>query len=146
MTLVVDASVVVKWVLPESSVETDTQAALGLLGHIRDGRVAVLQPPHWLAEVAAVTARLAPRLAREVVGLLYAMELPVSGGPEVYERASDLAGSTGEHVFDTLYHAVALGHPVAVLVTADERYYRRAASLGRMVRLRDFRPEAHAPR
>jgi hypothetical protein len=37
--------------------------------------------------------------------------------------------------------AVALEHSNAVLVTADERYYRKAAGLGRIVRLREFQLE-----
>ena len=141
MTCVVDASVVLKWVLSSPAAERDTQQALGLLGSIREGRIAVLQPPHWLAEVAAVTSRLVPRRAEAVIGLMCAMEFPIADGPDIYERACELAVSSGVHVFDTLYHAVALCHPAAVLVTADERYYRRTATRGRMVRLRDLRIE-----
>lgn len=144
-TLVLDASVVLKWVLSDQAAEADTQRALSILRRMREGRIDVLQPPHWLAEVAAVTSRLRPRVAREAIGLLYAMELPVLEEPEVYERACDLAVSFGAHVFDTLYHAVALCHPDAVLLTADERYYRRTAGLGRVARLRDLRLESAAP-
>ncbi len=36
------------------------------------------------------------------------------------------------------YHAAALSQPDAVLVTADERYFGKAAALGRIVRLRDW--------
>jgi len=41
-------------------------------------------------------------------------------------------------VFDTMYHAVALSRPDALLVTADERYWRAARGVGRIVRLADF--------
>ena len=57
---------------------------------------------------------------------------------KVYERAVRLAAETNQHVFDTLYHAVALARPDAELVTADERYYRAASRAGRLVRLADF--------
>ena len=33
-----------------------------------------MEPPHWLAEVAAVAARLAPDRVPEVVALMHAME------------------------------------------------------------------------
>ena len=40
-------------------------------------RVTVVQPPHWLAEVAVVIVRLGPSRARQAVSLLYALEFPV---------------------------------------------------------------------
>ena len=40
-------------------------------------RVTVVQPPHWLAEVAVVIVRLGPSLARQAVSLLHALEFPV---------------------------------------------------------------------
>ena len=60
-----------------------------------------------------MTSRLVPRRAEAVIGLMYAMEFPVSDSPEIYGRACELAVSSGAHVFDTLYHAVALCHPAA---------------------------------
>ena len=82
-----------------------------MLEGIQAGRVTMLEPPHWVAEVAAVMWRLVPRRAREVVELLQAMELPVSDHPDMYGRACDLSVRLGAHVFDTLYHAVALSEP-----------------------------------
>lgn len=137
-TLVLDASVIVKWVLRNPQAEPDTERALSLLDGIQAGSIAVIEPPHWLAEVAAVVCRLVPRRATEIVQLLDAMELPVSDRPETYAGACDLAIRLREHVFDTLYHAVALGHPDALLVTADDRYYRRSSRLGRITRLADL--------
>lgn len=137
--LVVDASVIVKWIFSDRTLKAQPRQALDVLQGIKDGQVTVVQPPHWLAEVAAVVSRVEPRIAREAVGLLYAMDFPVSDGPEVYNRACELAISLNEHVFDTLYHAVALCRPEAALLTADERYYRRAAGVGGVVRLKDFR-------
>ena len=63
---------------------------------------------------------------------------------EVYKRASRIAAQLGQHVFDTLYHAVALEHD-AVVVTADARYLRRASALGGMVALADWVPPSEAP-
>lgn len=138
-TVVVDASVVVKWIVADRAGETQAEQALRILGHIRDARLSVVQPPHWLAEVAAVMTRLEPSLAREAVPLLYALEFPVADGIEIYQRACALATALEQHVFDTLYQAVALTEPDAVLVTADERYYRKAVRAGRIVRLTDYR-------
>jgi predicted nucleic acid-binding protein len=141
-TVVLDASVVVKWALADPEAEPDTEQALRVLEALRGGRAVALEPPHWLAEVAAVLCRLVPRRAREVVRLLQAMELPVSDHPDLYARACDLSVQLGEHVFDTLYHAVALTEADALLVTADERYYRRAVKAGRIARIAEVRLDA----
>ena len=137
-TIVLDASVVVKWIVPDRSEELHASLALQILRHIQEMRLSVAQPPHWLAEVAAVTARLEPRGAPETVSVLYALELPVVDEVEVYRKACELAASLNQHVFDTLYHAVALTQQDAMLITADERYYQKAHKVGRIVRLRDF--------
>jgi predicted nucleic acid-binding protein len=137
-TLVLDASVIIKWALADPRVEPHTDRALHLLESVQTGRVAIVEPAHWLAEVAAVLCRLVPRRARETVRLLEAMELPVSDHPDTFARACDLSIRLREHVFDTLYHAVALTHADATLVTADDRYYRRGSRVGRISRLADL--------
>jgi predicted nucleic acid-binding protein len=53
-------------------------------------------------------------------------------------RAIELARQLDHHVFDTLYHAVALSIPGAVLVTADRRYFAKAQHLGQIAWLADF--------
>jgi predicted nucleic acid-binding protein len=136
--IVLDASVIVKWVFPDRAREVHTERALDLLHAVHAGRLSVVEPPHWLAEVAAVVARLAPDRAPEVIALLYALEFPVLDELEVYVEAARLSAESGQHVLDTLYHAVALRRRGTELVTADERYYRRARRSGRVVLLQDF--------
>ncbi len=137
-TVVLDASVVVKWIFADRAEEAHTLQALQLLQHIKESRVTVVQPPHWLAEVAAVIVRLEPERARQAVSLLHALEFPVVTDVEVYQKACELSASLKQHVFDTLYHAVALTEPGAVLVTADEQYYRKAYRVGRIARLKEY--------
>jgi predicted nucleic acid-binding protein len=138
--VVVDASVAVKWAYPFRDDEADGAKALALLDGYRRGEVALLEPPHWLAEVAAVVARQTPETAREYIEVLYALRIPVADSPEIYLGACELAVATGQHVFDTLYHALALTSPGCTLVTADERYYGKAHKEGSIVLLRDFDP------
>lgn len=137
-TVVLDASVVVKWILADRTEESHSLQALQILQFIKESRVTVIQPSHWLAEVAAVIVRLDPSRARQAVSLLHALEFPVVTGVEVYHKACDLSASLKEHLFDTLYHAVALTESSATLVTADEQYYRKAYRAGRIVRLKEF--------
>ena len=141
MKLVVDASVAVKWFLPESSREQDADRATTLLHAVREGRVDLVQPPHWLAEVAAVITRLRPEIAAEAIDLLDAMEIETTADAELYKRASDLAKKLNQHLFDTLYHALALAND-ALLVTADDRYLRKARALGKVVALSEWKPPA----
>jgi predicted nucleic acid-binding protein len=138
MTVVLDASVIVKWVFADRAEESHSFQALQILQLIKESRIGVVQPPHWLAEAAAVITRLDPNRAPQAVALLYALEFPVMTDVEVYQKACDLSASLAQHVFDTLYHAVALHESGAMLVTADERYYRVAHRIGQIVKLKDF--------
>jgi predicted nucleic acid-binding protein len=132
--LVLDASVIVKWALPDDAAEGHQGNALAVLGAVQRGEVDVLQPVHWLAEVAAVLARLRPQIAEQAIDLLDLMELPVAADVDVVKRAAGMAAELDHHLFDTLYHAVALEHG-GTLVTADDRYLRKARRLGQIVSL-----------
>ncbi len=137
-TLVLDASVIVKWIFADRADEDYSLQALQILQLIKETRIAVVQPPHWLAEVAAVTVRIQPQRAAHTVPLLHVLAFPLSAAVEVYQKACELSTSLNQHLFDTLYHAVALTEPNATLVTADEQYYRKAHKVGRIVRLKEY--------
>ena len=141
--IVVDASVATKWLLPGHDGEVDSDRALALLSGVRDGTIELVQPPHWLAEVAAVLVRLSPETVEDDVADLYALELPVLDTPGLYLTACALTRSLDHHLFDTLYHAVALEVGNATLVTADERYYRKGYARGSITLLSSFAPPAH---
>lgn len=138
MRLVVDASVAVKWVIRAPGIEADTDRAAELLSAAREGVVDIVQPPHWLAEVAAVVSRVRPEGAVEAMDLLDALDLSVAADADIYKRASRIATQIRQHLFDTLYHALALER-AATLVTADERYLRRSRTLGSIVALTDWK-------
>jgi predicted nucleic acid-binding protein len=87
--------------------------------------------PPWLA-------RVSPQTAVEDVDRLAAMEFAVDNEPDVLRRATTLAIDTGQHLFDTLYHAIALEREGATLVTADRRYREKAENYGNIVALRDW--------
>ncbi len=137
---VADASVAVKWCLPPTDAERNRDLAIALLEGVKGGRIVLRQPPHWLAEVAAVLSRLSPTTAREDMELLHAMRIPTVNTVELYTTACRLAITLDHHVFDTLYHALALLLPDCTLVTADERYYNKARNVGSIVLLRNFNP------
>lgn len=138
MIIVLDASVILKWLIGDALREPDTDKAAALMRSIVEGELEVLQPVHWLAEVAAVAARLTPSTAIRDVELLAALEFPTADIPNVIARATSLAIKTKHHLFDTLYHAVALEHEDAMLVTSDVRYCAKAERYGKITSLRDW--------
>lgn len=72
------------------------------------------------------------------VDMLAGLELPTTDDQAVLRRAAHLSIEINHHLFDTLYHAVALEHEDALLVTADERYYRKAERYGTIAPLSDW--------
>ena len=91
-----------------------------------------------MAEVCAVLARLKPEQALDDLFDLLQMAQRSAQGPEIYAAAIDLSIRYQHHLFDTLYHAVALHTPGAVLVTADRRYFDKVKVEGQIVWLGDF--------
>ena len=128
--LVVDASVIVKWVLPDRIEEQKTDKALSILQRVRASEITVHQPPHWLAEVSGVLTRLSPETVVDDIVDLYDMNFDVCETLELYIKASELASELDHHLFDTLYHAVAVTMTDTVLITDDHRYFRKAERIG----------------
>ncbi len=140
MTVVLDASVILKWLFADPVREELTHEATRLVAAAVSGRIAVVQPVHWLAEVGAVLARATPRTVERDIGLLTGLQFDVADEPPVMQRACRLVIDLKQHVFDTLYHAVAIERD-AMLISADKRYCRSAKHIGRIVYLADWKQE-----
>ena len=140
MICVVDASVAVKWFAQGDWAlrEDDIEPAFEILKASTRGTLDFYQPPHFLAEVAAVVSRLQPDQAQQYIEDLAQLNITWAAPTVAYARAIELARLLGHHLFDTLYHAVALSVPGAVLVTADRRYFDQARHLGQIAWLADF--------
>lgn len=138
MILVVDASVAIKWFFQNRDNETDCDLALIILESVGTGQTQLLQPPHFIAEVAAVLAREKPDEAQDDLFDLLCIECHISQEPEIYATAIDLSIRYRHHLFDTLYHAVALHTPSSKFITADEAYWRKAQNMGQIIRLKDY--------
>ena len=135
---VIDASVAVKWFVPDVSAEIDVDRAIQLLASAQRDEIRFLQPPHWVSEVAAVLVRLAPKTVIPSVEALLALAF-VKAANDIghYQRAISLALKLDHHLFDTLYHAVALEQK-ATLITADRKYYEKAKRMGFILMLEEF--------
>ncbi len=138
MIIVIDASVAIKWFLSFKPDEDHADLALNLLAQIAQGDLKLVQPPHFIAEVAAVLARLKPDEAQDDLLDLLNIAQRILDTPEIHATALELAIRHQHHLFDTLYHAVALHTPGATLITADRRYYDKAKAEGRIVLLAEW--------
>jgi predicted nucleic acid-binding protein len=136
--LVLDASVVIKWFFRDDPTEQHAQQALQILSAVGTGEVKLVQPTHFIAEVSAVLAREKPVEAQTDIADLLNLEWRISDSAATYRTAISLATSLNHHLFDTLYHAVALHEPDASLVTADVRYYNKAKDAGRIILLENY--------
>jgi len=135
--LVLDASVCLKWFLPEYG-EQDVDVAQELQSQMRRGEIALIQPAVWHSEIASVLARKLPLLAHELTTRLTRIEAKIESDRVCMLRAVDLSVQLHHHFFDTIYHATAIEHGID-LVTADEHYYHKARGLGSIVLLKDWR-------
>ena len=112
---------IIKWLLNDPEREIGTEKATHFMEMVARGELAAVQPVHWLAEVGAVLARESPATAVNDISLLSALELPTASDPLILRRSVELAIELRQHVFDTLYHAIALEFSDTTLVTADNR-------------------------
>ena len=129
MTLVIDASVTVKWALGDRPGEQDTGKAAALLDKIVDESIPLLQPEHWRIEVLSVVARLAPERFTSTLQLLDKFNASRIESIQVLERAVILSRQLKHHLSGTLYHAIAIEHN-ATFITADEAYFAKTLRLG----------------
>jgi predicted nucleic acid-binding protein len=135
--LVIDASVALKWFLRELQHEPHLERAEAVAATLDRADTQLLAPVHWTAEVISVLARVRPTLVDRALLVLHDAHPKVIHGAPILKRAAGLTIALNHHLFDTLYHAVALEEQ-ATLVTADETYFGKAKDLGAIQRLGDF--------
>ena len=138
MRVVVGASVALKWFIGADDDKPHAERAMQVLRGIDGDHLQLIQPPHFFAEVAAVLARFAPSCVRESLRDLWRIKWQVEDSPSVYALGAELSIELQHHLFDTLYHAIAIHTEASTLITADDRYYSKAQGLGRIQRLADF--------
>jgi predicted nucleic acid-binding protein len=142
MNVVVDASVVAKWLFPE----VDTGKARALFGQGESGRLTLRAPALLAAEIASL---LSVRVLRQLLDAREASSLysrfaascpdldPISG---LAAPALRLAVRFRHSAYDCFYVALAEKENCP-LVTADEKLVRAfASSFPQVCLLRDWRP------
>jgi predicted nucleic acid-binding protein len=135
--VVPDASVLLKWVLPE---EREPQAAQAIA--IRDaflsGRVRLSVPPLWFYEAGNALVAYHPESAAERLAALAAFRLPEARpNPLWREQIIKLATTYGVTFYDASYHALAFVRKGA-FVTADAKYLRKVSPDPHVLALADW--------
>jgi predicted nucleic acid-binding protein len=121
---VVDASVAVKWVVPEDHSDTATR--------LLTERFKLYAPGHWLAEAttvlwakSAVNKALTRPQAEAAIKLLTDVVIDETPVRSLLHSAVDLAFVLQLTVYDTLYLALAVRLAIP-LVTADRKLFSKA--------------------
>ncbi|MBZ5724248.1 MAG: type II toxin-antitoxin system VapC family toxin [Acidobacteriia bacterium] len=122
---VVDASVAIKWLLPEE----DQEIAYRLQDQYQDGAIDLIAPELLLSEVGnALWKRVRRReLTPSAAGILFdglLRDVPILvNSVAIHRRALSLSLESDRPIYDCEYLALALDHRCD-LVTADARFYQ----------------------
>ena len=122
---VVDASVAVKWFLPEKG-ETLVSQAVALLHAYDDDQARFVVPDLFYVETASAiwkavrAGRVSRAFGEQAVVLLMQREFPTVSTLKLLDRAFQIAADYGRTIYDSLYVALAI-QTNAQLITADER-------------------------
>jgi len=137
--IVPDASVLLKWVLPEER-EPHVMQAIAIRDAFVGGRVRLLVPPLWFYEVGNVLVSHYPDSAAERLAALAAFHLPEARPTAAWrERTIKLAAEHKVTFYDASYHALAVESD-GIFVTADEKYLRKAGPDSHLLGLASWPP------
>lgn len=145
MTIVIDASVAVKWLVTED----DSAAALPLRAF------PLAAPELLLAEVASILWKkvrqneIAPFIAQEALQVLKATDINLAHSSKLITAALSLACELNHSPYDMFYVALAIDRDIP-LITADRRLVNRVREASRpwanlVTLLTEFQPGASAP-
>ncbi|QSA96796.1 type II toxin-antitoxin system VapC family toxin [Methylococcus sp. EFPC2] len=136
--LVIDASVILKWLLPPESEPYQAQA-LAIAQALSQGRVEARLPALWYFEVGNILARKyrqdADRDLADLRRQLAGCDEPVA--PSWQREIVRLTASYPVTFYDAAYHALAIVRD-GVFVTADEKYLQAVAGEPCIMHLKDW--------
>ena len=132
--IVLDASVILKWVLPPVD-EPDIDKALALRDAIASGGVVALAPDLWIYEAGNLLALRFPDRAADLLDSLLRFDLAIARPSKRWlRRTLELTQRYGVTFYDAAYHAHAIVER-GEFVTADARYFRHAGEAGAIMLL-----------
>jgi len=121
---VVDASVILKWILGDER-ESDQGKAMQLLHTWVEGNVTISAPALWQFEVGNVMCRVIPEEAPEKMNLIVDLNIrSIALTDQICRLCFNWMKTKGVTFYDAAYLAVAYDIQ-AMLVTADERFVKK---------------------
>lgn len=134
--IVVDASVVLKWVLPEKE---DSAQALELKSDFTDRKIRLQVPAHFLLELMNILERKFPSSSLSFLSLLLLSPIVQCYlSLELAFIATRLMRKYSKISFyDAFYHALAIDRR-GTFVTADAKYYKIVKQEGHIRLLKDY--------
>ncbi|OPY79872.1 MAG: PIN domain protein [Syntrophorhabdus sp. PtaU1.Bin153] len=139
MEYVVDASVILKWVLGDEK-EPDQIKAMQLLNAWTTGDAAISAPTLWQYEVGNFLGREVPEEAKEKMDLLLDLRIRnVELSDNMYQLCFTWMREYKISFYDASYLAVAYDIQ-AMLVTADERFARKLGKVNHLCALKEIYP------
>ena len=142
MTLVLDTSAILKWVLNEE----DSEKARRILDAYLDGAMELIAPSLVFPEVGNVLSRmvrrgkLSPQEARACFRMVLEYSPTIEDSSDLYELSLDLALEHRQIHYDCLFLALAKVRRCK-LVTADEKFFRgMRQAFPEIQLLRDYGP------
>jgi predicted nucleic acid-binding protein len=137
--IVIDASVILKWVLPPDA-EPNQPEALAVAEALTEGDVDVALPILWYFEVGNILIRKYPEHAdndlADLRDQLASFEKPMT---DDWQR--QILALTNRHrvtFYDAAYHALAILND-GIFVTADEKYLEAVSDDKHAMHLKDWR-------
>ncbi len=137
-TIVPDASILIKWVLPRG-IEPDQLAAYSLRDAVAAGKCELKLPPLWIYEVGNTLGRLYPEHVETMIESLIMLGLVECEWSLPWLRqALSLMHDHKVSFYDAAYHALALIEK-GTFVTANSQYTKKVAGTKGIILLRNWR-------
>lgn len=134
---IVDASIILKWVL-EKEKEPDHDKAAGLLRTWVSGAVGIAAPGLWTYEVANILGRALPDEADQKMKLLLDLKIDtVDCSKEMIHQCFTWMKEHRVTFYDAIYLAAAYAID-AVLLTGDEKFFEKMKNDIRICLLKDI--------
>lgn len=134
---IVDASVILKWVL-EKEKEPDQNNATHLLRAWVSGEIGLAAPNLWIYEVANILGRVLPDEASQKMKLLLNLQIRVIDCSEqMIQQCFAWMKENQVTFYDAVYLASAYAMD-AVLLTSDEKFREKMKNDNRICLLRDL--------
>ena len=135
---VIDASIILKWVLPQDISPLQEQA-LSIRDSMLAGNTSLIVPSLWRYEVANTLGRLFPDNAAELLNHCCDVGIKEIAESSLRDKkALEIMSHWQVSFYDASYHALAIVNGLD-FITADEKYAKKVKTLGSVQALKEWR-------